>query len=112
MKTIILLALLSFSASTFHFYNGLDAATDPEQRLRAKIAFYIGVPDMYLKKDVPVKIKFEINDEKRLNVLSVDPDDDKIVKYIKSKLNDKKIKLPLNKKSFTVGLVFKKTEDF
>ncbi|WP_303318860.1 hypothetical protein Q4Q34_05245 [Flavivirga abyssicola] len=107
MKKIILLFLLSLNPNTSFISNGLDY-DDPERKLRSKIATLLEDPDIILKENIRTKIVFEINDDKKINVLDVKPQDAKIINYVKSRLNDKKIKFSIEKKLFSVAIVLEK----
>ncbi|MCB4799843.1 hypothetical protein [Neotamlana laminarinivorans] len=84
---------------------------DPEFILRSKIASLLSVPDIHFKKDTKVTIKFELNEKNKINVQYVLPKDEKIVKYVNTRLNNKKLKTSLDRRIFTVSILLKKTED-
>ncbi len=111
MKKIILLFLLSLNSNAPFISNGLDY-DDPERKLRSKIASLLEDPNIIIEENVRTKITFKITDDKRINVLDVKPEDEKIVNYVKSRLNNKKIKFSIERKLFSVSIVLEKTDNF
>ncbi len=107
MKKVILLIALSLNTTSF-VCHGEDF--NPEKRLRLKIALLLEAPSITLKEDVLTKIIFEIKENKKINVVDVLPKDVKIVNYVKSRLNNKKVKFNTTRNRYNVSLVLKKNK--
>ncbi|NMH87026.1 hypothetical protein [Flavivirga algicola] len=106
MKNLFVLLLVFLNSNTPFAYNELDY--DPERKLRSKIATLLEEPDIILKENVRTKIVFKIDDDKKIHVLDVKPQDEKIVNYVKSRLNDKKVNFFIKRKLFSVVIVLEK----
>lgn len=110
MAKSVLLLFLFFNVITSNAFNTLSE-TDPEHKLRVKVAMLLNNPNFFLEKDVKVIIKFNIDGNHRINVVNVYPQQPKIINYVKTRLNNKKVKLNTNRTSFTAAVVLKKTND-
>ena len=96
MKTVktLLLALVITCSSA------LSASADKEpngtKAVAKEVASLLKKPNFKLDKDVLVFVKFTLNDDHEIVVLSVDSEDSKIENYIKKRLNYVKLKSKSN----------------
>lgn len=89
MKNLILTLVFALITS-FSFANEKENVKETKQQLREKIGGLLGNYQQLIKNDSDATIKFVINRQGQIVVLSVDTNVGNLDTYIKSKLNYKK----------------------
>lgn len=89
MKNLILTLVFALITS-FSFANEKENVKETKQQLREKIGGLLGNYQQLIKNDTDATIKFVINRQGQIVVLSVDTNVGNLDTYIKSKLNYKK----------------------
>lgn len=95
MKTIksIVLALALVSATA------LQANPIGDKKAKAQVEQQIGEllegPQFEIEQDCKASVSFTVNDQNEMVVLSVDTDNDRFERYVKSRLNYKKLEAQL-----------------
>lgn len=89
MKNLILTLVFALITS-FSFANDKEDVKETKQQLREKIGGLLGNYQQLIKNDTDATIKFVINRQGQIVVLSVDTNVGNLDTYIKSKLNYKK----------------------
>ena len=116
MKTVkilffTLLASMFFTTATFALSKSV--MPNPEALLRAELTTLIGQPDTWVfgsKKSIEANIEIMVNSDNEIILVNSGTDSPKLAKYMKRKLNNKKIKtenIPANK-SYFLKVSFKK----
>lgn len=90
IKTLILATLITFSsqvsANTDRPSNELDLVSQQVEKL-------LTGSEVTIYKDIVVMIKFKLDENDKITILSNDSNDYHISEYIKSKLNNKKLSI-------------------
>ncbi|MFC5046694.1 hypothetical protein ACFSTE_10270 [Aquimarina hainanensis] len=91
----------------------MSASTVPgkdKRSVSAEIGELLKSPSFKIKQDIKAEVTFTLNKDKEIVVLSVDTKDEKIVDFIKARLNYKKVSgvLPLGYDEYIVPVRLKK----
>jgi hypothetical protein len=98
LKTLLLAIAITTSSVLSAATDKNPKSTTPTKELKAsnpmakEVMHHLKKPRFTLEEDVLVYVKFALNDENEIVVLSVDSEDWEIDNYIKKRLNYKKIK--------------------
>ena len=106
IKSILLVLAITLSSV-------LSASTNNDEKLKSQsvekeVVNLLKKPNIDLKEEVLVFVKFTLNDDHEMVVLSVDSDNREIDGFIKKKLNYVKLKSKSNtdKKTFVIPIRF------
>ena len=110
IKTLVLVTLITFSSqvSAFTIIPGDDIKTISQQ-----IEKFLNNSEMIIYDDIIVTIKFKLNENNEIIIISNDSDNYEITKFIKSNLNLKELSIDKksNKSFYSVPIRFLSTED-
>ncbi|QTE24046.1 hypothetical protein [Polaribacter cellanae] len=92
--TIVFLVTVMTTLSTFSNNENKDEKIKKENiELRTKVVNLLKSFKIELKENIAVSIKFIINSEGEIVVLSVDSKEESVVKFVKTRLNYQKVSL-------------------
>ncbi len=110
IKTLVLATLITFSSqvSAFTTIPGDDIKTISQQ-----IETFLNNSEMIIYDEIIVTIKFKLNENNKIVIISNDSDNYEITKFIKSTLNLKELSIDKksNKRFFSVPIRFLSTVD-
>ncbi len=110
IKTLVLAMLITFSSqvSAFTTIPGDDIKTISQQ-----IETFLNNSEMIIYDEIIVTIKFKLNENNKIVIISNDSDNYEITKFIKSTLNLKELSIDKksNKRFFSVPIRFLSTVD-
>lgn len=108
IKTLLLATIISFSSQ-------ISASTDnPSDNLKSvteQIETYLKFSEVKVYDDVIVNIKFKINENNKIIIISSDSNNYDISKFIKTRLNSKKLSINKtnNYRFYSIPVKFKAT---
>lgn len=85
--SLVLVAAMLFSTASILANNEIE--TNPAKKLKAQITALLADHD--LKESGIAQVRFTLNKDKEIVVLSIDTNDDSIAYYVKNRLNYKKV---------------------
>ncbi|MFP2995925.1 hypothetical protein ABN763_08440 [Spongiivirga sp. MCCC 1A20706] len=94
---VFLLATVFAIGSAFASETKTEPKTINNAAISAEMSKLLKTPDFNVKQDVRALVKFTLNDENEIVVLSIDSKDQQVVSYIKASLNYKKLTTKVNK---------------
>ncbi len=110
IKTLVLATLITFSSqvSAFTTIPGDDIKTISQQ-----IETFLNNSEMIIYDEIIVTIKFKLNENNKIVIISNDSDNYEITKFIKRTLNLKELSIDKksNKRFFSVPIRFLSTVD-
>jgi len=110
IKTLVLVTLITFSSqvSAFTIIPGDDIKTISQQ-----IEKFLNNSELIIYDDIIVTIKFKLNENNEIIIISNDSDNYEITKFIKSNLNLKELSIvnKTNKRFYSVPIRFLSTAD-
>lgn len=109
-KLNLFVLLMAFSiGSVMAFPTTERSIDDPRAVFSKEIANLISLHKMELDKDLVVIVKFVVNKENEIVILTVDTEDSEVKSFVKSALNYKKVKTELDEtvKEYTLPLRIK-----
>jgi hypothetical protein len=110
IKTLVIVTLITFSSQVSAF------TRIPENNIKPiyqQIERFLNNSEMIIYDDVIVTVKFKLNQNNKIIIISNDSDNYEIIKFIKANLNLKKLYIAKrsNKNFYSVAIRFLATED-
>ncbi|WGK64246.1 hypothetical protein [Croceiramulus getboli] len=104
MKTIkTVLVALAFIATGVLSASTITTKAEKPTTISEKIGQLLEAPNFEVEKEMTAAVTFVVNDQDEIVVLTIDTDDEFVARYIKSRLNYKKLDASANKgEQFTV----------
>ena len=90
-KFSLLFVAMLFSVGTL--FANADKPKNPNKSLAAQIGDLLDHNSFVLNDDLTAKVKFTVNRDQEIVVLSVDSDSDILERFVKSRLNYQKVQL-------------------
>ncbi|NER15976.1 hypothetical protein [Spongiivirga citrea] len=113
MKKISVFLLATVFAVGSVLANETEPKTINNAAISAEMTKLLKTPEFDLNEDVRTLVKFTLNDENEIVVLSIDSKDQRVRSYIKSSLNYKKLDTKVNKEDlpeFKLPVTIKKSK--
>ena len=93
MKKISLVLAVSMLIATGNLFANDPAPNDPTESLKTEIENLLGSNNFKVKKDITAKVEFTVNQDQEIVVLEIDSKDALVKRYLKSRLDNRKVNL-------------------
>ena len=110
IKTLVLVTLITFSSQVSGF---TSIPTDNIKPVSQQIEKFLNNSELKIYDEIVVTIKFKLNENNKIIIISNDSDNYEITKFIKTNLNLKALSIDKksNKSFYSVAIRFLSTED-
>ena len=110
IKTLVLVTLISFSSQVSAI---AVIPWDDIKPVSQQIEKFLNNSDLIIYDDLLVTVKFKLNQNKKIIIISNDSDNNEITKFIKTSLNLKELSIDKksNKRFYSVPIRFLSTVD-
>ncbi|MEH6537747.1 MAG: hypothetical protein V7719_15205 [Psychroserpens sp.] len=108
IKTLVLVALITFSSQVTAF---TGTPGDELRPISQQIQTFLNYSEMVIHDDIIVTVKFKLNENNEIIVISNDSENIQLTKFIKKRLNQKELSIDKksNKSSYSVPIRFLST---
>ena len=93
MKKISLVLAACMLIATGNLFANDPAPNDPTESLKLEIESLLGSNNFKVKKDITAKVEFTLNQDQEIVVLEIDSKDALVKRYLKSRLDNRKVNL-------------------